>query len=220
MNNATHKKLWIIEDMYDLQPVYQSILNDSQIPMELRFYVSFEEFSRFYHKEANLPDLIIADLTLLDGNFIALLNEADISLNTPFLIISASDDYNDINNAFQVGAIDYLLKPFNRNEILAKIERHMSNIEEKNNLSQKTMDALNLTFTDFTNMEIKIIENFNLQENKTLHRNELIKMIWKNMAIHPNTLDVHIYNLRKKLKPNNFTIKAIGNGLFSFLKIK
>jgi DNA-binding winged helix-turn-helix (wHTH) protein len=71
----------------------------------------------------------------------------------------------------------------------------------------------------FTNKEIKIIESFNIKEDKTLHRNEIVKIIWKNIAIHPNTLDVHIYNLRKKLKTFNYGIKAIGNGLFKFIQM-
>ena len=56
-----------------------------------------------------------------------------------------------------------------------------------------------------------------MKEEKTLHRNEIVKVIWKNIAIHPNTLDVHIYNLRKKLKTFDYGIKAIGNGLFKFI---
>jgi DNA-binding winged helix-turn-helix (wHTH) protein len=59
-----------------------------------------------------------------------------------------------------------------------------------------------------------------MKEEKTLHRNEIVKVIWKNIAIHPNTLDVHIYNLRKKLKPFGYGIKAIGNGLFKFVDLK
>ena len=55
-----------------------------------------------------------------------------------------------------------------------------------------------------------------MKDDKTLHRNEIVKIIWRNIAIHPNTLDVHIYNLRKKLKDYNYGIKAIGNGLFRF----
>ena len=56
-----------------------------------------------------------------------------------------------------------------------------------------------------------------MKEEKTLHRNDIVKVIWKNIAIHPNTLDVHIYNLRKKLKTFDYGIKAIGNGLFKFI---
>ena len=209
------KKIWIIEDMEDLQPIYAHIFNDSGF--QLTFFTSFEEFRKAYLSEKNTPDLIIADIMLEDGHFFKLLNELDMTLNTPYMVISSSDDLETIRNAYQAGAIDYLLKPFNQNEIRAKVERHLINIEERIQETSKSLEALDLDLTQFTNKEIKIIESFNMKEEKTLHRNEIVKVIWKNIAIHPNTLDVHIYNLRKKLKNFNYGIKAIGNGLFKFI---
>lgn len=211
------KRLWVIEDMEDLQPVYSHIFNSEEF--KLSFFTSFDQFSRAYLSQKNLPDLIIADIMLEDGHFFKLLNESDMTLNVPYLVISSSDEINTIRNAYQAGAIDYLLKPFNQNEIRAKVERHLINIEERIHETSKSLEALNLDLTQFTNKEIKIIESFNMKEEKTLHRNEIVKVIWKNIAIHPNTLDVHIYNLRKKLKPFGFGIKAIGNGLFQFVNL-
>lgn len=208
------KKLWIIEDMEDLQPVYQNILQNDQFT--ITFFKSFDQFSKAYQDVKNHPDLIIADIMLEDGHFFKLLNDADISLNIPYMVISSCDDMETFRNAFQAGAIDYLLKPFNQNEIRAKVERHLIQIEERNHETSKSLEALNLDLSQFTNKECKIIESFNVREDKTLHRNEIVKIIWKNIAIHPNTLDVHIYNLRKKLKEYNYGIKAIGNGLFKF----
>ena len=212
------KKIWIIEDMEDLQPIYNHIFDAEDF--KLNFYTSFDEFKTAYTSEKNLPDLIIADIMLEDGHFFKLLNESDMTLNTPYLVISSSDDLETIRSAYQVGAIDYLLKPFNQNEIRAKVERHLINIEEKIHETSKSLEALSLDLTAFTNKEIKIIESFNMKEEKTLHRNEIVKVIWKNIAIHPNTLDVHIYNLRKKLKTFDYGIKAIGNGLFKFIDLK
>ncbi len=209
------KKLWIIEDMVDLQPIYKHIFDQEE--NVITFFKSFDEFRKSYSNEKNHPDLIIADIMLEDGHFFKLLNESDITLTVPYLVISSSDDLDTIRSAYQAGAIDYILKPFNQNEIRAKVERHLQNIDEKNQESSKSLEALNLDLTDFTNKEIKIIESFNIKDEKTLHRNEIVKVIWKNIAIHPNTLDVHIYNLRKKLKPYNYIIKAVGNGLFKFI---
>ena len=211
------KKLWIIEDMVDLHPIYNHIFTGEEY--SLQFFKSFDEFKKAHSNDKNLPDLIIADIMLEDGHFFKLLNESDMTLNIPYLVISSSDDISTIRNAFDAGAIDYLLKPFNQNEVRAKVERHIINIEERNLETSKSLEALNLDLSLFTNKEIKIIESFNIKEEKTLHRNEIVKLIWKNIAIHPNTLDVHIYNLRKKLKPFNFGIKAVGNGLFKFIDI-
>ena len=212
------KQLWVIEDAEELQPIYRKILNPENF--KLRFFRSFQEFTNEYQQHKEFPHLIIADILLEDGNFFKNLNENDLSLDTPFLVISGVDDYDTIISSYQAGAIDYILKPFNQNEIKAKVEKHLLNIQEQNQEFNKSLEALNLELSKFTNKEIKIIESFNVRENKTLHRSEIIKLIWKNIAIHPNTLDVHIYNLRKKLRPFNYGIRAIGNGLFKFNEIK
>lgn len=211
------KKLWVIEDMVDLQPIYENIFESQQF--SLSFFKSFDEFKNSYINERDLPDLIIADILLEDGHFFKLLNESDITLSIPYLVISSSSDIDDLRGAFQAGAIDYLLKPFNKNEVLSKVERHLINIEVRIHETSKSLEALNLDLSVFTNKEIKIIESFNISEDKRLHRNEITKVIWKNVAIHPNTLDVHIYNLRKKLKTNGYGIKSVGNGFFKFIEL-
>jgi DNA-binding response OmpR family regulator len=213
----TAKSLWIIEDMVDLQPVYKSIFTEDQYI--LRFFTTFDEFIKSFNSEKKHPDLIIADILLEDGHFFKLLNEADAALNTPYLVISACDDIDTFRQAFEAGAIDYILKPFNHNEILAKVEKHLTTIEERYNETSKSLEALNIDLNKFTNKECKIIESFNIREDKTLHRNEIVKIIWKNIAIHPNTLDVHIYNLRKKLRDYHYGIKSMGNGLFKFIEM-
>ena len=212
------KQLWIIEDAEELQPIYQKILGPENF--QLRFFRSFQDFTSEYQSNKNSPHLIIADILLEDGNFFQKLNENDIAVEIPFLVISGVDDYDTILSSYEAGAIDYILKPINQNEIKAKVEKHLINIQEQNLEFNKSLEALNLELSKFTNKEIRIIESFNVRENKTLHRSEIIKLIWKNIAIHPNTLDVHIYNLRKKLKPFNYGIRAIGNGLFKFNEIK
>ncbi len=213
------RTLWIIEDMVDLQPVYQNIF-DEEI-YSITFFEAFDEFKSEYVrlKDDQLPELIIADIMLKDGHFIKLLNDSDITLNTPYLVISSSDDIETIRTAFEAGAIDYLLKPFNYNETLAKVERHLKTIEDQNQEISKSLEALNLNLDAFTNKEVRIIESFNANKEKSLHRSDIVNIIWKNVTIHPNTLDVHIYNLRRKLKKENFTIKAIGGGVFKFIEI-
>lgn len=209
------KNIWIIEDVEDLQFVYRNIFSESHIV--LTFFKSFQSFANALEDKNSHPDLIIADIMLGNDHFFQLLNEADLSLNVPYLVISGRDDYETISNAYAADAIDYILKPLNHDEIKAKVERHLRNIEEKTLESSKSLEALNIDFTNFTNKEVKIIESFNQREDKTLHRNEIVQIIWKNIAIHPNTLDVHIYNLRKKLKEFNYGIKAIGGGHFTFI---
>lgn len=212
------KTIWILEDMEDLWPVYDQAL--SQEIFQLKFFPTFDQFAKVYSQdEKKHPDLIMADIKLDQDNFFHNLNESDITLSTPFMVVSSSRDLETIRMAFEAGAIDYLIKPINQDELIAKTEKHLLYLQEKNNETSKSLEALNLDLSDFTNKEIRIIESFNIKEEKTLHRSEIVKLIWKNITIHPNTLDVHIYNLRKKLKTYGYGIKSIGNGLFKFVDL-
>lgn len=213
------KKIWILEDMEDLWPVYDNALDEESF--SIKFFPTFDNFATAYaqEEEKNYPDLILADIALDDSNFFQKLNESDLTLSTPFLVVSNSKDIDTIRMAFEAGAIDYIIKPINSDELKAKTEKHLLYLQEKNAETSKSLEALNLDLSAFTNKEIRIIESFNIKEEKTLHRSEIVKLIWKNITIHPNTLDVHIYNLRKKLKPFGYGIKSIGNGLFKFVTI-
>lgn len=209
-------KLWIIEDIEDLQKVYNDLFSEIS---EITYFKSFNDFMHAYQltTEDNVPDLIIADLLLEDGQFFKLLNEFDLSLTTPFMCISSYDDLTSMRNAFEAGAIDFITKPLNLNEVKVKVENHINKIVHEQLQTSKSLEALKIDFSNFTNKECKILESFMTNADKTLHRNEIVQHIWGNSAIHPNTLDVHIYNLRKKLKEFDYGVKAVGNGLFKFL---
>lgn len=213
------KEIWILEDMEEIWPVYDNALSEEHY--KLKFFPCFDNFAKAYnqYEEKNYPDLILADITLDNSNFFQKLNESDLTLSTPYLVVSNSKDIQTIRMAFEAGAIDYLIKPINENELIAKAEKHLLYFQEKNQETSKSLEALNLDLSEFTNKEIRIIESFNIKPEKTLHRREIVKLIWKNINIHPNTLDVHIYNLRKKLKTFGYGIKSIGNGLFMFITL-
>lgn len=212
------KTLWIIEDAEDVWPVYDNALNDEQY--NLKFFNSFTQFASSYSKqEKSHPDLIVADICLQETDFFKELNESELMLSTPFMIVSNSNDLDTMRNAFQAGAIDYLVKPIQSTELLAKTEKHLTELQLKTEEACKSLDALNLDKALYTNKELRIVESFNLRDEKTLHRSEIVKLIWKNINIHPNTLDVHIYNLRRKLKTSGYGIKSVGNGMFKFIDI-
>lgn len=216
--------LWIIEDMQELHAVYETIFENSQ--HQLKFFVNYAQFKTSYDElvekstSSNSPDLLIIDIKLEDGDFFKHLNEDNVNLNANFIVVSESSDYQSVYDALSTGALDFIVKPINLSEMQAKVDHHLEKIEEKKRLKDNILKQMNLNITDFTNKEVKIIESFQAKEDKTLHRSQIVQIIWKNIAIHPNTLDVHIYNLRRKLKPYNFNIKAIGSGQFKFIEME
>jgi DNA-binding response OmpR family regulator len=210
------KTIWIIEDLPELQSVYESILIKDY---QLTFFQSAKDFSISYKNQNSNQkiDLIIIDLMLTDGHFFKTCNEMDLTISTPFLVVSSHDDLANMEEAFDAGAIDYILKPLNFNEIKVKINRHLGMIDQAEKKLAMSIEGLKIDIDKFTNTECKILEQFLKDPEMTINRTEVTEMFWTNS--HPNTLDVHIFNLRRKLKGYNYSIASLKQGYFKLFKI-
>lgn len=169
------------------------------------------------------PDLAILDLGLPDisGNQV-LKQLRELQRSLPILILTARDALNDKINALDGGADDYLCKPFEMGELMARIRvlaRRLgtarSSIIRNGNVELDTashrvnVDGEDLSLTRREFMVLKaLMENAGrIQTRETLED----KLYGWGDEVASNTIEVHISNLRKKL-PDNFiqTIRGVG----------
>lgn len=177
--------VWVLEDQEDHQFVIQGCLGSA---FRLEFFGTLHEL-RGRLGGGPLPDLLIADLGLPDGSFISswldgemrVLEEADI----PFLVVSAWEDTETIAKALQIGARDFLLKPFSPKELQAKV-RH--------SLILQKLRQLALTAT-----EERIFKALFTQAPFPVGREVLERRLWGADTGPSKSLDVHLCRLRKKL---------------------
>ena len=80
----------------------------------------------------NNIDLIILDITLLDGNGFDLFEENIKRRKIPTIFLTAKDDENDIVKGLEIGAEDYITKPFSTKELLARINKILLRTKKKN----------------------------------------------------------------------------------------
>jgi DNA-binding response OmpR family regulator len=204
------KIIWILEDEEVCQFVYKQALEHK---FSLEFFTSYSELcSRISGQE--VPDLLIIDLLVDDGCFLDHKNQfidAHKFSEVPFLVISSSDDLDIMTYLDNLGAKDYLVKPFNKNQLMLKVAKYIYKNED--------FLSLDINSDDFTNKERKILSLF--QQNglgNPLSRRILDQKIWPNTSVTAKTLDVHIHNLRKKIKPEGFNIIAAGDGEWTLEK--
>lgn len=185
-----------------------------------------------------LPDLILLDLMLpdIDGLQICkMIRLNEDTGNIPVIMITAKSEEDDKIRGLSIGADDYITKPFSLKELEARVEtvlrRSKKNIVERpkiiqndNILKYKDLTVyidkfilvrqnkeIELTLTEFKILKI-LIEN----GEKVSLRDELLEKIGiDNSKTQGRVLDVHIRNLRKKLKNNSHegyieTIRGIG----------
>lgn len=166
----------------------------------------------------NKYDMIILDLRLPDGNgYDVCVNLRDNDVTTPILVLSAEQETNMKVQVLQVGADDYLTKPFSIDELLARIEAILrrSNAqgngselechEMKIDLIQRKM-IINDAEVDLTNSEFNLLVYLVKNKGRTISQEELAKNVWGiGFNTQTNYINVYISYLRKKIrKHSNF----------------
>jgi len=157
-------------------------------------------------------DVIILDLSLPDGDGLHLLSEWRRSgFNESVLILSARDAVEDRIKGLDLGADDYLPKPFSFDELLA----HVRSLLRRQSAVKQTvithrcvrMDLLSHTVklrdqnVDLTSREFALLEIFMQNAGRTLTRSYISERIWPGLADN-NLLDVYMSRLRTKLESN------------------
>ena len=161
--------------------------------------------------ESFMPDLVILDLGLpkLDG--VEVCRRLRAESDAPILILTARTDTDDRVEGLDSGADDYLVKPFERKELLARMRALMRRRPPQGAASLAVADLrLNPDtrevyrgdrLIELTNREFELLEYLMRNERLVISRERLLEEVWgyDPMAM-TNTIDVFISNLRRKLE--------------------
>lgn len=175
------------------------------------------------------PDVVILDLGLPDKDGIEVIKKVRTFSGVPIIVVSARTDNEDKINALDEGADDYLTKPFNTQELLARIRvalRHKSyNAEKDEQSSIFTNGNLKIDYANgcvyvddeeihLTAIEYKLLCLLSKNTGKVLTHNYIKKEIWldDNGCDSQLSLRVFVTNLRKKLKSPDYIKTHIGIG--------
>ena len=166
-------------------------------------------------------DLVILDVMLTDGSGFELCRNIKKNMVTPVLFLTAKDEEQDIVNGFDLGADDYVVKPFRPRELISRINNILRRYEkaESNKLQAGNvlidLDASRVYIGKeeivFTALEYKILVLLFSNMGKTVN---ILDKIWDVAGnfVNDNTLTVYVKRIRAKLGENDVikTIKGIG----------
>ncbi|BAK81539.1 response regulator transcription factor [Candidatus Arthromitus sp. SFB-rat-Yit] len=170
-------------------------------------------------------NLIILDLMIPYLNGLEVCRRIRKSKNTPIIMLTARDSVMDKVSGFQMGADDYLVKPFAIEELLARIEallRRVENSKEVSNVIEFKDIVINIESRivkcsgeeiNLTTKEYELLLYLIKNKNKVLSRDYLIENIWGyDYDGENNVVDVYIRHLRSKLNNNEYiqTVRGIG----------
>lgn len=168
-------------------------------------------------------DVVILDLGLPDMDGLDVLKQAkQIKKTLPVLILTARDGIESKVKGLDLGADDYLAKPFNINELLARlrvIERrlgtHSSSIIQHNNVAldiKAHTILVDNTEANFSRREYMIIKSLLENIGRIQSKEQLESKLYEwGEEVASNTIEVHISNIRKKLPANYIkTVRGVG----------
>ena len=181
---------------------------------------NIKEAKDFLNHNQNI-DLILLDITLPDGNGFDLFENTIKKLNIPTIFLTAKDEEDDIVKGLNIGAEDYITKPFSTKELLARINKILLRTKQKNIIKVKDisydLDKLILKKDnekiELTSLELKIINLLFLNINKVVSRNTILDKIWDwtGNDVDDHTVTVYLKRIREKIKTDIIiTIKGIG----------
>ncbi len=171
---------------------------------------SFSTLGDFFDKYKKImPELIISDISLPDGNFLEELdNHPDLSY-VKVLIISGNTDIHSIKKAFNLGAEDFIKKPFDYEELTIRINKifkeHKSKIHIEDDLYYDTTSKSIINkenIVELSKKESLFLELLLKNRGKILNHKIIIDYLWDE-PVSLNTLNVLVKRVREKLGKKN-----------------
>ena len=203
-------KILIAEDDNELRLMFQRFLtrNGFSVTAVMNGKEALNVLSKDFF------DLIVSDIMMPEMDGYELVRSLrDSGDNTPVLMITAKNAYEDMRLGFLSGTDDYMVKPVNVNEMLLRINALLRRAQMINDKSQ-TIGNTTLEFDTFTvitggkqiilpQKEFMLLYKMFSYPGKLFTRQQLMDDIWGyNTDSDVHTLDVHIANLRNKFRDN------------------
>lgn len=167
-------------------------------------------------------DLVILDITLPDGSGYDVCKLIKMTKKTPVIFLTAKEEENDIVKGFDLGADDYIIKPFKPRELISRMNRLLKDTQNKNIITCQNvtidLDSAKVLVDDkivaFSALEYKLLVVLFSNIDKIITREKLLDKIWDEAGnfVNDNTLTVYIKRLREKIGNDNLitTIKGMG----------
>lgn len=215
-------KILLVEDDLSLSNSIFDFLDDFADVMQV-----FDGEEGLYEAESGVYDLILLDLMLPEkGGFQVLKELREQGITTPVLIMTAKESLDDKGHGFELGADDYLTKPFYLEELKMRIQALLkrSGKFNDNTLSYHELTADTSTNTTTVNgekvellgKEFDLLVYFLQNQNVILPKSQIFDRIWgfdSDTTI--SVVEVYVSKIRKKLKGTNFaknlqTLRSVG----------
>jgi DNA-binding response OmpR family regulator len=174
------------------------------------------------HFEENQPDIVILDIGLPGMNGLEVLERLRQHSSVPVVMLSARDGEDDIVRALELGADDYVTKPFRYLELMARIKAVQRRASERGAPVSDDFEVEGLTirfrsqevFIDgapvtLTNTEYRLLYHLARNRGRVLSHRELLRLAWASESYGTDVVRVYVSRLRSKIEQESGHIRYI-----------
>jgi len=220
----------LIDDDSEIRRLLEAVLT----PTYALFHVDSLRHAQDF-LERKHPDLILLDDELPDGRGIEIfprLKKFDQTLKTPILMLTKKGAVENKVAAFELGAEDYITKPFEPLEVLARVQLRLRTIKPTS--APQRFDDLELDVPmskayllagekrneiEMTPIEFKILYLLASRRGEVLSRRDILKEVWgSGQHVIERTVDQHVSKIRKKIQESSFTVRSAHGRGYAFVK--
>ena len=201
-------RILLIEDNNDIQEILYSLLSEDH---EVLQAFSGTEGLRLFQQES--IDLVLLDIMLPGKNGDQVLEEIRLQSQVPVIMMTALGDKHLISQYLLAGANDYIVKPFNLDEVAARVTVQLRGSQQfQSKPAGETLiknirllpDTFEIASGDQSmrlgKKEFQIFQTLLAHPKKIFTKEELYELVWEETYLPgDNTLNAHLSNLRKKL---------------------
>jgi DNA-binding response OmpR family regulator len=214
------KRIFVLDDEPDMVKIATDLLESDGYVVTSAIHPS----DGLKKIRANPPDLVMLDLRMpdIDGFKVCKELKADPKVrHIPVIIVSVKSDETDVVVGLEVGADDYITKPFRRQELLARVKTVLRRLDSEPEPERLEMNGLALDYARYqaslhnkplalTPKEFELLGFFLRREGRVLTRGTISESVWgMEHTGSSRTIDVHVDQLRRKLGKSGEWIKSL-----------
>lgn len=210
-------KILVVEDDLSLSDVLAFTLRRAGYQV----ITAFDGVSGLQQWETEEPDLIVLDLNLPKMDGLAICRQIRTQAQTPIIILSVRNSDEMVVQGLELGADDYIVKPFSPNQLVARIRAVLRRTgvadtsgvlaladlafdRSRNEVQQPGREPIRLT-----PLEARLLETLMLHPGRVLAGETLITAVWGNEGGDKTMLKQLVYRLRSKISPEETTTSLI-----------
>jgi DNA-binding response OmpR family regulator len=204
------QKVLIVDDEPEILSLLEELLSEefeTKVATNGKLAV---EAAKLWH-----PHLIVMDIMMpeMDGmNAMQKLREDENTRHIPLLMLTALNTSQDRVKAFNLGADDFISKPFELDELIARVRSKLKRVRELRNTPPETVTVGNLNLEsrsrevkvneqilDLSPAEYGILTLLLARQGQVVSRKEIMQEVWEDEAKSDRLIDAHVTSLRKKI---------------------